>query len=172
MTSMLPFVEESAQLVGVDPDDTDIVEHNGARFTLGVIPAHEWEYIDAQKQEAYKNAARRSIAVIAAAGNSPDEVVGTTANGVQITVADLATHADREFREASGRLYLQALKLGLRGHENFVNRKGKPFPFERNADGTVADSTLRVYAANRDLVDMLYYRLRTINDFGTVGKKA
>lgn len=171
MPSASPDIDDG--LIGIDPDDEEVVQYGPATFTVGVLPAGLWEDLTSRYMLARQEAMRRNTRRLNADGLDPDEVVLKLDSGVELKRVDLAiSNEDPQFIRDTREVFLEAARFGVRGHTNFRNRKGVEFAFELDEDGGMSPETLRLYGANIDLVRALWTHLRKLNDFGAVGKKA
>lgn len=152
-------------LVGVDPTDTRVVTIGGARFTLGVMTAEDWEDISGRLLELRSEAIPAAIRAIAARGEDPD---GKAASGVPLLTLEMVK--DKTFNRAMADMYLKAVALTLVHVEGFVNAKGQPMPFTRV--GTSLDApTLEVYRRNMRITERLWLDIAEMNTLGGVAKK-
>lgn len=152
--------EGAAALIGIDPDDTTVVEYGPARFTLGVLPAGRWDVLDARFAAARQDAFRRAIKELGAEGADAEDS--------ELSYRRALTYP--EFQDAIRSCCLEALAYSLRAVVNFTNRKGDAFPFEV-VDGKLSEATLRIYAHNGPLLRALWLHVRAMNDMGLAGKK-
>lgn len=168
---MLSASPETDPLIGVDPNDTSEAKFGGASFTIGVIPAGEWEVLEARHSLARQRATRRVIKRLADEGIDAEKVLHTTKDGLTVTEADMAVMTDPEFVHESVGIYADAAKLAVRNHSGFVNRNGEPFPFQLE-NGVVAPAVMDVYRRNGKLLKALWVHIRALNDMGVLAKKA
>lgn len=174
---------DAQPLVGIDPEDTQDVCIGGATFTLGVIDAGLWARIADEAQLLFEAAQRRAIRRCAAEGLDPEERIGGRMGAGGEVVGALPRAAfmaqnDPEFRPAWMALIVQALRLSLRGHSGFVNRKGEPFPFERTRETVegmqlevATPKTLAAYRVNPRVLYELWIALQALHTLGVLEKK-
>lgn len=169
---------EASAFVGIDPDDTLDVPYGGGTFTLGVLPVALWDRLRSRSMVNYQNTIRRVTAAIHARGDDPTFEVSSR-NGKPLTLLDQEFLTDPVYTRDQFLLHLEAVKYGLRGHKNFKNKVGKEFPFEvvsSKLDGyevsCLSEKTLRVYLANSELLQVLWFGMRQLHDLSDSAKKA
>ena len=155
----------SDALVGVDPTDTRVVAIGGARFTLGVMSAEDWEDISGRLLELRSEAIPAAIRSIVARGEDPD---GKSVTGVPLLTLEMVK--DKGFNRAMAEMYLKALSLTLVKVEGFVNSSGAPMPFVREG-GVLSDATLEVYRRNMRVTERLWLDIAGMNTLGGTAKK-
>lgn len=165
---------EPDAFVGIDPDDTITIEFDKGKFTLGVLPVGLWDRFAARSFVAVQHARRVTIKRLAEEGKNPEELVGETA-----TLLDIELQRDDTYRAEQHRVWVDAVRYGLRGHEKFNTKAGKPVPFlteTKIIDGVelqvVTETTLKHYRPNMILMVALWGGLRQLHTIGVPEKKA
>ncbi len=172
-------VDSPDVLVGVDPEDTLEVKYKGAKFQLGVIPSGIWQRIMVRRTLAVQESVRRTIARMRTEGKDPDALRFTKEkHGFDATEAVVQSNDDLEYRRVIAALQLEAVSYGVKGHENFANRKRETFPFiletvtvEGEELQQMGRVTRKIYGANLFLLELLFTKLLELNDFEVISKK-
>lgn len=163
---------EPDAFIGIDPDDTLTITFGKGKFTLGVLPVGLWDRFAARSFVAVQHARRVTIKRLADEGKNPDEMVG------EISTLDIELQRDDEYREEQHRIWVDAIRYGLRGHDKFNTKAGKPVPFiteTKVIDGVsmqiVAEATLKHYRPNMILMVALWGGLRKLHTIEVPEKK-
>lgn len=165
---------EPEAFIGIDPEDTLEVNYGGGKFTLGVLPVGIYDRISSRAMAARQDAIRRVTTDLHARGLDPTFEVY---EGVSLLDREISHEAI--YRGDLRRVQMDGLKLGLRKHEGFRNKKGEDFPFatelitiEGEQVSAATPATMKNYAVNPGLVMVLWVALRKLHELPEVAKKA
>lgn len=167
--------ETTQPFIGIDPDDTAQVSVRGAVFTIGVVDQGVWGRLQAEEQLAHEGAKRRAIRRLADEGLDPEELV----EGGKVSRLMLAAFLDPVFQETHFHVQVEAVRHAVRDHDGLLRRDGTTYPCQRvalkQAFGEVSvlsEATLRVYRANRAIIEALWQPISRMQTVGEAEKKA
>jgi hypothetical protein len=168
-----------APFVGTDPDETVEVKHGGATFTVGVIDYGRWLRIDAEQRGLYRDALRVTIKRLTEEGKDSGEVVHTTADGHQLTRAQMDALNEPAYRERLHRVMLEAARYAVKGFTGWARKNGQPVPckFEaKDVDGitfrVLHEETMEFLRFNAPVVIALWPVIQRLQEVREEEKKA
>ena len=170
--SASPEADFEEALIGVDPDDEQVVKIGPVTFTLPPMTALQWEELSG-KQITIRNAAlARAITILTARGEDPNEPLPGQGERATLVKADAQLVEDMDYRKVQNETMLQAVVWSLKSHSKFKDRKGNAFPCTHGEDGFLDAKTRALYARNIDIVQKLWLTMVRLNTLDVTGKKS